>query len=546
LRANSVFLPHAGWFIHETGDAVARFLDEGWYEYREQAFVWLYARPDDVFIDCGAHFGLYAVTYSVAARAGASVWAIEPNPSTRVILRRNLRLHGMTSARILPWAVGDCDGDVEFYSSGPTKAAYSGLHLPEPGASATRVRLISLDQLCSECGIDSVSFLKLDIEGAEIAALQGARESIAAGRLSVLMVEFTEQNLLRSGRTTKDLFAELESLGYRVCRFDEERLQLEPVRYTGPVWYDNYFAVADLQWVNCRLRQATISARRVAHDILRRGRIAQERQDSVRRASDAERRVEVIMTQLQEAYARSGEANWRADEANKRADHAVKLLEEAYARSGETNWRAEEANKRADHAIKLLEEAYARSGEANWQAEEANKRADHAIKLLEEAYVRTGEANWRAEEANRRADHAVKLLEEAYTRTGEANWRAEEANKRAGQAAKLLEEAYAHSGEVNWRAEEANKRADQSVKLLEEAYAYNDEANQRAEEARLHIESLRAELEKKEALVGELRTSLTEQRAWIERLLATPYVFVGRKLRLLPDAIQWRIPAEHL
>lgn len=56
-----LYVPHAGWFRHEPDDEVARFLSEGWFEYKEQAFLWLYLRPGDTFLDGGAHVGLYSV-----------------------------------------------------------------------------------------------------------------------------------------------------------------------------------------------------------------------------------------------------------------------------------------------------------------------------------------------------------------------------------------------------------------------------------------------------------------------------------------------------
>lgn len=60
-RPPEIFVPHAGWLRHDADDEVALFLRQGWFEGTEQALAWLYLRPGDVFIDGGAHVGLFSL-----------------------------------------------------------------------------------------------------------------------------------------------------------------------------------------------------------------------------------------------------------------------------------------------------------------------------------------------------------------------------------------------------------------------------------------------------------------------------------------------------
>jgi FkbM family methyltransferase len=389
VKIEEVLVPHVGWFLHEAGDEVARYLDEGWYEYREQAFMWLYAREDDVFIDCGAHFGLYSVLYGSAA-GRASIWAIEPNPSTLPFLKRNLKLHdrlyvslwrGQTA--ILSSALSSRPGEAAFYFSGAANAAYSGFHPLDPSGSSFAVPCTTLDRMCADYDIARAGMVKLDVEGAEIEVLQGGRESIAAGRFPLLMVEFTERNLARAGHTSQDLFRELETGGYKVCRFDEQKLELIPLQYSGPVYYENYFAALDPESVNSRLRGAPSRHRRIARAVLRRGNVCAAIHAAALGANDANARAGQAQELLEQAWARIGEANWHVDDANARASQTRQLLEEAWARIGEANWRVDDANARVSQTRRLLEEAWARIGEANWRVDEANARAEDASRELE-------------------------------------------------------------------------------------------------------------------------------------------------------------------
>jgi hypothetical protein len=59
-HSEEVHVPHLGWLMHAAGEEVARSLDEGWFEYREQAFCWLYLYEGATVIDCGAHVGLFS------------------------------------------------------------------------------------------------------------------------------------------------------------------------------------------------------------------------------------------------------------------------------------------------------------------------------------------------------------------------------------------------------------------------------------------------------------------------------------------------------
>ncbi len=268
---SELYLPHTGWFAHEPDDEVATYLYEGWFEYREQAFARLYLRPGDAVLDAGAHFGLYSVICCRAGVAPEAVLALEPNPAVLPFLVSNLERNGMDGVRVRAEALWSRAGERAFYPAGPGRSAYSSL-IPEPGAAAVAVQAVTLDEICAA---DQFALVKIDIEGAELAALEGARETLRAGRLPLVVVECTELNLRRSGAGTRDLFEAIASLGYEVFRFDDGNLQLVPRSYDGPIWFDNLYVTADAAFVNARLRSAAMEQKRIAADILRRGRACQ-------------------------------------------------------------------------------------------------------------------------------------------------------------------------------------------------------------------------------------------------------------------------------
>src|SRR5689334_730224 len=212
-------IPHLGWVSHPLGDEVARFLAEGWFEYREQAFCWMYLRDGDKVIDAGAHFGLYASLAALLVGPDGSVLAVEANPAMEPFLAENLARHGGDAGQLVVAALGSRRGDSEFFICGAGRAAYSGTVAETPGSEPSQVRLTTMDALCRERLISSAALVKLDVEGGEIEVLRGAGDSIAAGVLPLWMIEFSEANLLRRNSSTRQLFEEISSLGYTVCRF---------------------------------------------------------------------------------------------------------------------------------------------------------------------------------------------------------------------------------------------------------------------------------------------------------------------------------------
>jgi FkbM family methyltransferase len=275
----SRYVPHVGWLDFFAGDDVDTFLSEGWFEYKEQAFLWLYLRPGDIFLDGGAHVGLYSVLAGRILQGAGHILAIEPVPQTTRLLRRNLKCNNIENAKVIEEALYSHDGKLPFHIMPPGKAAYDSLYVSDPVGHDIQVVSSTLDVLLERERINRVDFMKLDIEGAEIDALSGALHSIAAEKIPLVMVEFTELNLRSAGHSTEDLRSKLEAAGYELFRFDTDTLTLKEFVFDGPVWYENLFAVRDISVINDRLNSASDENMRIAMDVISRGCVAKRVKD---------------------------------------------------------------------------------------------------------------------------------------------------------------------------------------------------------------------------------------------------------------------------
>lgn len=133
--------------------------------------------PGDVVFDCGANIGVYT---RVALAAGAKlVVAIEPAPENVECLRRNYAAEiGQGRVIVVPKGVWDRDDVLVLREDAGNSARDSFVKSFGPAARETHVPLTTIDELVAELKLDSVGFMKLDIEGAEKRALAGARNTL--------------------------------------------------------------------------------------------------------------------------------------------------------------------------------------------------------------------------------------------------------------------------------------------------------------------------------------------------------------------------------
>ncbi|MGH9661919.1 MAG: FkbM family methyltransferase, partial [Bryobacteraceae bacterium] len=134
-----------------------------------------FVRPGDVVLDCGANVGVFT---RVALDAGARlVVAIEPAPENIECLRRN---YGADRRVVIyPKGVWDKDDMLALHVDPHNSAADSLLIRRAGGHEGEKVPLTTIDKLVVDLKLDRVDFIKMDIEGAEQRALQGAQATLA-------------------------------------------------------------------------------------------------------------------------------------------------------------------------------------------------------------------------------------------------------------------------------------------------------------------------------------------------------------------------------
>ena len=126
--------------------------------------------PDEVFVDCGAYDGDSVASFLAQPQPGfRKIIAFEPDQTSfRKLKEKVSALSGSKSIELHQAATGAQSGPVFFTGDGSTSASV--------GSGTIQVDCVKLDDILQN---ESPTYIKMDIEGAELDALTGARRTIA-------------------------------------------------------------------------------------------------------------------------------------------------------------------------------------------------------------------------------------------------------------------------------------------------------------------------------------------------------------------------------
>lgn len=154
---------------------------QGTYEGARWVPLSLMIEPGDVFWDVGAHYGYVALFAHRAVGDAGRVYAFEPSRRNRSFLARHVRANRPSNVEVLPYALSDFVGTSNF--GGGTGSGTRRL-----GAGHGRVPVQTVDALVASGTCLPPTWIKLDVEGGEVAILRGA-ESVLRGQPIAALVE---------------------------------------------------------------------------------------------------------------------------------------------------------------------------------------------------------------------------------------------------------------------------------------------------------------------------------------------------------------------
>jgi len=253
-----VRLPFGAWWLAGHGVLDDHVLG-GDFESAELRFAERYLQPGMTVLDIGAHHGLYSVLAARRVGANGIVRSFEPSPRERRFLQRNLEINRFRNVRVEPFALGSEAGSAELHVVTDGEDGCNSLRAPV-GVKTQKVAVAVkvLDEYLRESGLEGADFIKLDVEGAELGVLRGAKSLLSSARRPVILAEVQDVRTKPWGYPAAEIIRLLESQGYQWHDIMEDG-SLKPLDTTASEYDGNFVAWPEERKKGTDLFQETIA-----------------------------------------------------------------------------------------------------------------------------------------------------------------------------------------------------------------------------------------------------------------------------------------------
>lgn len=171
--------------------------------------------PNSIILDIGANYGQMAIEFSKIAN-NTTVFAFEAQQLVFAVLEKNIAINNIKN--IIPFynAVYDVN-DREFIFPIPDLVrfpSYGSYGLDLNAKSGSPIKSITIDSLKFD---RSISFMKIDIQGSDLAAMRGAINTIAEHKMPIIF-EYEEQFQQDFNTSFQDYVDFVDKIGYKFSK----------------------------------------------------------------------------------------------------------------------------------------------------------------------------------------------------------------------------------------------------------------------------------------------------------------------------------------
>jgi FkbM family methyltransferase len=194
-------------------------------------------KKGDFVLDIGANIGYYADRMSALVGGEGKVHCFEPDKLNFKYLRKIV--NGKANVVLNKKAVAEEDGSILIYTSDVINVEHT-TYKPEHFDATYSVEKTSIDNYVGQKF--PVSFIKMDIQGAELKALEGMKKTLLSNKDIALMTEVAPYCLLNCGNTPKQIIDFIKSLGFTIFLINENSLkELNPADVENFKTGEEYF-----------------------------------------------------------------------------------------------------------------------------------------------------------------------------------------------------------------------------------------------------------------------------------------------------------------
>ncbi len=197
-------------------------------------------KPGDTVLDIGANIGFYATILSDIVGEKGKIHCFEPDATNFSHLKKTTANY--KNIIINNKAVGPKTEKLKIYTSKELNVDHR-TYKPEEYDKEIEIEAVSIDDYLKGGKVD---FIKMDIQGFEIQAVKGMRETLKSNPKVKMISEFWPYGLRKAGSSVTEYYKLLQNLNFKIDLLKDEKLETlkpETVQEMEPLGKENYFNI---------------------------------------------------------------------------------------------------------------------------------------------------------------------------------------------------------------------------------------------------------------------------------------------------------------
>ncbi len=198
--------------LNPNDPVVSGALTFGVYEKAETKFFQTACHSGMTFLDVGANIGYYTALAARAVGPNGQVIAMEPDPESFKYLEQTIAANSVGNVLAFPVAASDATAKLPLFISRDNRGD-NRMYSPGGKWPTVEVEAVPADDLLAENTIDTVDFIKIDVQGYEPKVIAGLRDTITRSPKLTLLAEFWPKGIRDAGGDPENFLNTLRDLG---------------------------------------------------------------------------------------------------------------------------------------------------------------------------------------------------------------------------------------------------------------------------------------------------------------------------------------------
>lgn len=184
-------------------------------------------KKGDIVLDIGAHIGYYTLIFSDCVGLEGKVFAFEPNPDNFTLLKKNVEINKYENVVLIQKAVSNKAGRLKLYLSALNSGDNRIYDLGDGPRKSIEIEAVRLDDYFKDYD-GKIDFIKMDIQGAEGAAMEGMEILLEKNRNLKIITEFWPFGLKGFGIDPETYLQSFLIKGFKLYRINNLEKKIEP------------------------------------------------------------------------------------------------------------------------------------------------------------------------------------------------------------------------------------------------------------------------------------------------------------------------------